>query len=564
MILQALNGYYDRLKEDTESDIPLHGFSRQKINFALLLNRDGKLLQILDLRVTKDKKLLAKQIIVPEPFKRTVGIAPNFLWDNTGYVLGADAKENSDRAIKMFSEFKKFHHSMGDGFNDEGMVAILSFLDSWKPNDAGSLERWDELAGSNVVFQLDGELGYIHEHPLLQALWLKRLDTTASDVVATCLVSGERASVARLHPDIKGVKGAQAKGASIVSFNLDAFLSYGKTQNYNAPVGESSAFAYTTVLNHLLRSESRQKVFIGDTTTVFWAERASPVEGFLGFVFDPRDDGGDHQEVRLFLEAARDGKRPPSIDPDIIFYVLGLSPNASRLSVRFWNVSTVGDVAERIGLHFADLSIVKTFDTDPDYPGMWQLLRETALQRDSKNIAPLLAGAVMRSILTGEAYPQSLLSAIINRIRSDQTINYLRASIIKACLTRKNRINNTQTEVTMTLDNQSTNTAYRLGRMFAALEKAQKDAVPGANTTIRDRYAGSASATPRTVFPQLLRLAQHHIQKSDYGRKTDKLVEEIMEGISEFPAHLSLEDQGMFWIGYYHQRQAFYTKVTAE
>lgn len=563
MILQALNGYYDRLKADPESDIPLRGFSRQKIHFALLLNREGKLLQTVDLRQTQGKKLFPKQMTVPEPYKRTVGIAPNFLWDNTGYVLGSDAKDNHKRASEMFAAFKKFHHSMGSDLNDEGMKAVLLFLDSWKPDDAVTLGRWDELAGSNVVFQLDGELGYIHERPLLQSLWLKRLDATASDVMAHCLVSGEKTSVARLHPDIKGVKGAQAKGAAVVSFNLDAFLSYGKTQSFNAPVGESATFAYTTVLNHLLRPDSRQKVFIGDTTTVFWAERASPVEGFLGFVFDPRDDGGDHQDVRLFLEAARDGKRLPEIDPDICFYVLGLSPNASRLSVRYWHVSTVGDMAEKIGLHFADLRIVKMFETDPDYPGMWQLLRETAVQRDSKNISPLLAGAVMRSMLTGATYPQSLLSATINRIRADQVINYLRAVIIKACLIRKNRLNNTQTEVTMTLDKQSTNTAYRLGRLFAALEKAQKDAVPGANTTIRDRYYGSASATPRIVFPQLMRLAQHHIQKSDYGRNTDKLIEEIMEGISEFPAHLPLDDQGMFAIGYYHQRQAFYTRASA-
>lgn len=281
-------------------------------------------------------------------------------------------------------------------------------------------------------------------------------------------------------------------------------------------------------------------------------------------IFDPQDDSGDTMDIRLFLEAVRDGKMPSEIgDPDIKFYILGLSPNASRLSVRFWHVSTVGDIGARIGQHFKDLSIIKNYDSDPEFPGMWQLLRETAMLRKSDNISSVLAGSVMRSILTGTAYPQSLLTAIINRIRADQTVNYLRAALIKACLVRKYRITNKSMEVTMALNKESTNIAYLLGRLFAALEKAQKDAIPGANTTIKDRFYGSASATPRIVFPQLLRLAQHHIQKAEYGRNADKMIEEIMQGIQEFPAHLSLDDQGLFSIGYYHQRKAFYTK-TAE
>lgn len=256
----------------------------------------------------------------------------------------------------------------------------------------------------------------------------------------------------------------------------------------------------------------------------------------------------------------REGKNPPNIDPGINFYVLGLSPNAARLAVRFWHVSTVGEISEKIGQHFNDLSIVKSYDNDPEFPGMWHLLRETAVQRKIENIAPLLSGAVMRSILTGALYPQSLLSSILNRIRADQEINYIRAAIIKACLVRKHRINNTVEEVTMTLNKDSTNIAYRLGRLFAALERVQRDAIPGANTTIKDRFYGSASATPRSVFPQLIRLAQHHIQKAQYGSITEKLIEEIMTSIESFPAHLSLDDQGMFALGYYHQRHAFYIK----
>ena len=377
---------------------------------------------------------------------------------------------------------------------------------------------------------------------------------------ATCLVTGQESAIARLHPAIKGVMGAQSSGAGVVSFNLDAFVSYEKKQNFNAPISEGAAFAYTTVLNYLLRYESPQKIRIGDATTVFWAERASPIEGFMGIILDPRDDTADVSEVRLFLEAVRDGKQPEGIgDPGVQFFILGLSPNASRLSVRFWYASTVGEISSKIGQHFRDMAIVRG-QKDREFPGIWWLLRETAVQGKTENIPPLLAGALMRSILTGAVYPQGMLSALISRIRADQSINYIRAAMIKACLNRNYRIHNTAKEVSMSLDRESTNIAYRLGRLFAVLEKAQKDAISGANTTIKDRYYGSASATPSVVFPQLLRLAQHHIQKVEYGGRTDKMIEEVMGGINGFPAHLSLDEQGMFAVGYYHQRQAFYIK----
>lgn len=566
MILQALNNYYERLKDSADVDIPSLGFSSQKIHFALMLNREGNLLQVLDLRETQGKRLLPKQLTVPEAVLRAVNIAANFMWDNTGYVLGADNKGKPERSLRTFETFKKLHHDIGEDVDDEGMVAVLRFLDSWNPANAQEFEYWkDMVGGANLVFQLDGEFGYIHDRPKIKDVWLKHYSENRSEIVATCLVSGEKAPIARLHPKIKGVRGSQSMGAAIVSFNLDAFISYGKEQSFNAPVGEEITFNYTTALNHLLRFDSRQKIQIGDAATVFWTERKSPLEGFMGLILSPQDDSGDIKEIRDYLSAIREGKKLPKEigDTDMKFYIMGLSPNASRLSIRFWHVSTVKDISAKIGQHFRDLSIIKNYNSDPEFPGIWQLLKETAVLRKSENISPVLSGSIMRSIMTGAAYPQSLMTATIGRIRADQQINYLRVAMIKACLVRKYRINQISKEVTMALDKESTNVAYRLGRLFAVLEKAQRDAIPGANTTIKDSFYGSASATPRTVFPRLLRLAQHHIQKAEYGRNTDKMIEEIMQDIQMFPAHLSLDDQGLFAIGYYHQRQAFYTK-TAE
>jgi len=565
MILQALNGYYERLRDNADVDIPLLGFSSQKIHFALLLNRNGKLLQVLDLREPQGNKLLPKQMIVPEPVIRTSSkISANFLWDNTGYVLGADNKGKRERTRETFEAFKRLHHHIGDRIDDEGIAAVLRFLDSWDPLNASNLDYWDDMVkGANLTFRLDSEFGYIHDRPKVKTAWLKHYTENGSGVIATCLVCGEEKPVARLHPKIKGVKGAQSMGASIISFNLDASESYGKEQSFNAPVSEEIAFNYTTALNHLLLFDSRQKIQIADAATVFWTERESPVEGFMGLILNPQDDTGDLKDVRDFLEAVRDGKKLPEElgDTGMKFYILGLSPNASRLSVRFWHVSTVGDISAKIGQHFRDLSIIRNYESDPEFPALWQLLRETAVLRKFENISPVLYGSVMRSILTGASYPQSLMTSIIVRIRADQEVNYLRVAMIKACLVRKYRIQQIEKEVTMVLDKNNSNIAYRLGRLFAVLEKAQRDAIPGANTTIKDSFYGSASATPRTVFPRLLRLAQHHIQKAEYGRSTDKMIEEIMQDIQVFPAHLSLDDQGLFAIGYYHQRKDFYTKA---
>ena len=568
MIIQALNEYYERLKENPEEDIPLSGFSKGKIHFALVLDKSGKCIDVNDLREQSNNKNIPRQLTVPAEAKRASGIKPNFMWDNTGYVLGRDNKDRPERTRKTFEIFKKFHHELGDTINDDGMRAVLYFLDSWQPEKLEQTkcqEYWEEMAGMNVVFQLDGERKYIHEHPPIQKRWMQYCEENQSKYKAFCLVSGQKAPIARLHKSIKGVKNAQPSGASIVSFNLDSFCSYNKKQSFNAPVSENIVFNYTTALNHLLRFDSRQKVQIGDAITVFWAEGETPVEGFLKDILDPHDNQADLGDLRRFLEAVREGKMPREIEnaKNVKFYILGLSPNASRLSVRFWYVSTVEDISRKIGQHFKDLKIIRSYETDPEYPGMWHLLHETAVQGKTENISPLLAGVLMRSIITGVDYPLGILTAVLNRIRADQKINYLRAALIKTYLVRNNRIRNQKEKevISMALDREEKNIGYRLGRLFAILEKAQKDAIPGANTTIKDRFYSSASATPSVVFPQLLRLAQHHIQKSDYSVSIDKQIEEVIEDIQKFPSHLSLEEQGMFAIGYYHQKQNFYKKT---
>ena len=580
MILQSLKSYYDRMIGDSDTKVAPPGFYSQRIHFALVIERDGKVKQVKDLREGDDKKKSPVDIIVPEPvkLKRTANVEPNFLWDNSSYVLGIESideglssqekEKRISRVKKYFDSFKSYHKEMADKCEDIGLKAVVAFLESWKAEMIEEIDYAEEIPGANIVFILDEDGSrFIHQRPEVIDFWINYKSGKASEVIAECLITGERSSIARIHQPIKGVTGAQTTGAAIVSFNIESFKSYNKTQNFNAPVSEKAAFAYTTALNYLLKSE-RQRMQLGETTIVFWTERRSPVEDILGFAINPEiASASDQGKIRDFLRAAKNAERLPDndIDPDVMFYILGISPNASRLAIRFFHASTVGDIKNRIGEHFCDIEITRNYpDSESEYPGLWRLIRETAVQKKSDNINPLLAGSLTRSIFTGGDYPRAILTSTLVRIKADGDINYYRACLIKGYLSRYNRIRNIKWEVSMSLNNELVDAGYRLGRLFAVLEKVQQDANPGLNTTIKDRYFSSASATPRVVFPQLMRLSQHHmakLTKINVGLKVEreKLLQEIVDVLPSFPSHLNLESQGMFALGYYQQRKDLFT-----
>lgn len=593
MIINELYKYYGTLLNDTESGVSPPGFSLGKVGFSLVLSREGGLREILDLRVNRDNKLISREIKVPEQVKRTVAVTANYMCDNCSYVLGLgqkNKKENRDRIRQCFDGFLHLHETILEAVQDEGATILLTFLRGW---DTGTAETHpvvaryleDIIGGANLVFKLEGSEGYLHERQAIVEAWQRHRGLQASDVKGQCLVTGQKAGLARLHPSIKGVTGAQSSGASLVSFNLDAFTSYGKSQSFNAPVGEEAAFGYTTALNYLLNN-AKHRIRIGDTTTVFWAEQSTGglEEDLLGALFFPvieneeaarskEDDNNrpvrDPRTVTLLRDILNRikaklpvGEGLTGVNKDTEFYILGLAPNASRLAVRFWHLEPYIKFIERIAQHYRDMAVDKSFEWEQDYISISKVLKETAPQKDSKRIAPLLGGALTRSILTGMPYPAALYNSILSRIRADQEVNYVRASVVKAYLVRNRRFHDKTSEVklTMALNEENGNTGYLLGRLFALLEKAQEDANPGINSTIRDRYFGAASAAPGSVFPILLRLAQHHIAKAEYGRLTDKRIEQVISLITQFPSHLNLEEQGQFVLGYYQQRQALYKK----
>jgi len=595
MILQRLNDLYYRLAQNPDPDsglarVPPYGFTDENISYCLVLSKDGVLVDMQDVRDTSEKKPKARRVSVPRPEKRTSGVKSNFLWDKTAYVLGIEG--NKDKAAaketpwvmaeKTHTAFKQMHLDLLDGEDDLGLVALRRFVLEWIPARFAQPPFTADHLDANVVFKLDGELGFIHESPAAQRLWLSLIkpacqtDEGANDALSMCLVTGEQAALSRLHPAIKGVYGGQSSGGSIVSFNAEAYESFGKEQGDNAPVSEQAAFAYTTALNYLLRREHGQCLSIGDTSTVFWGQaddarqEVLAVDVFSAMLNPSSEDDGETKQVRLSLEKIAQG-RPllgiaPDVDPSTRFFVLGLAPNAARLSIRYWLDSSMGEVGQCLSDHWSDMQITPVPWKADHPPSVWRCLIETAPLRKTENIAPQLSGEWLRSILTGQRYPRQLLTQIVQRLRADGDINGLRAALIKAVLHRDHRKGFTKEAIPMSLEIEGSPLAYRLGCLFAVLEQAQRGALGDVNASIVDRYYGTASSVPYSVFPRLIAGCQNHLSKirkdkPGFAVNINKRLGEILAALpATFPKQLTIEQQGQFAVGYYHQKQAFFAK----
>jgi CRISPR-associated protein Csd1 len=569
MILQALHELYERKRADPDPArrLPPFGFEEKQIPFVIEIDANGRLVQISDTRETAGKKTVGRTFLVPQGIKKTSGVAANLLWDTAEYVLGVDTKDKPERVAEQHAAFMARIEALPEpAREDPGVRAVLAFLRTVPRAALKKESAWDDIRRDNplLTFRLHGDTELVCQRPAVT-----RHATPTADAAphGECLITGELAPIERLHTAIKGVWGAQTSGANIVSFNLDAFTSFGLEQGANAPVGRPAAFAYTTALNHLLARDSRHRLQIGDASTVIWAQRPDELEEALPLMFgESKDDPTAGVEAAKKLYAAVQSGRLAGTDGENRFYVLGLAPNASRLSVRFWYAGPLAELAPRVAQHFEDLRLVRPPGA-PEHLSLFRLLVHCAVQRKADNIPPLLAGDIVRAVFAGERapYPHALLNAAVNRCRAEQEVPYPRAAAIKAWLNRNIRFTqSTEKEFTPMLDPDQPSVPYRLGRLFAALEKIQEEAQPGINATIRERYYGAASSTPVAAFTTLLRLKNHHLAKLSAARKTqfEKLLGEILAGVGDFPAHLNLPDQGRFALGYYHQRQAFFTKPT--
>ncbi len=593
MILQALCEYFDR-KEAAGQGLPPVGFTEKEIPFVIVLTPEGRFVQLRDTREQQDKgKPLARSFIVPKDAGRSGAKSYETaycLWDHYGYVLNQPkvskpGAEPNEKEVEMAANQHKSFVGLVDQLqqelpDDSGIQAVYAFLhneaEKEKVRQAPEFQECLKISGCNLSFQLSTENHLVCQSPQVQQ-WVRQQPQDIENHEGTCLVTGEQTNIARLHPAVKGVWGAQMAGANIVSFNIDSFNSWGKQKGNNAPVGEVSAFKYTTALNQLLRTNSPLRMQLNETSVIWWSTSENSLEtNFPTFFNDASKDDPEQgtRAVKQLFDSLHTGAFLESEGKER-FYLLGLSPNAARLSVRFWQVGTVAEFSERLAQWFKDIEITAK---DFHYPPLKPLLCSTALRSEEKNLPPHLVGEIIRSILMGLPLPASLLQAVIKRIKAEQAkrpqnglehFQYernqiYRASLIKGYLNRLYRYQQSSNkEITMAYNPEEKRIGYRLGCLFAVLEKLQTDANPGLNATIRDRYYSSASCTPKAVFGTLMRLHAHHLKKlSHQGQRVnaEKRIAEIMADVNDFPAHLNLENQGLFAIGYYHQRQALFAK----
>jgi len=595
MILSALDAYYRRKADDPDDPLPPYGFALQKVVAAIQLDGDGRFQGLMSLQdADENGKLRPRLMLVPESPGRTVAVSAAFLCDNGGYLLGHDLKGKPERVRLQFAAATVLHREVLVGVEDPAARAILHHFESWQPEYAAEpLQPWAELLQGWLVFLVSGipGPGYAHERPALREAWQRHVAAGQAKIRGQCLITGASdVPIARLHPGIKGA-GGQSSGASLVSFNFDAANSYGKSQSYNAPVSEAAAFGYGTALNHLLRRDTRRSRTIGDTTVVVWAERPSPAEGGLLDYFDPpaadlKDDASPEDkaravQVRDVLDGLIEGRDTPEFaaEKGVPFYLLGLSPNAARLSVRLWLTATLGELLDRIREHQRDMALIPDGPKRPRHPSLWSLVLDCrakdadgkARGRADNDRLYKLHGDLLRAVLTGGPYPAALLPLLLTRFRSDGAITHPRVALIKAGLSRRLRLatadhqSSDRKELTMGLDETRTETGYLLGRLFAALERMQESALgKDINRTIRDKFIGAAAATPRDAFNHLLPLSESHRRKARRENPggavvADKVISRIMAGITGIPAVLPPDDQALFFVGYYQQRQDFFT-----
>lgn len=600
MILQALASYYEVLTDRQILERP--GWSNSKMSWAAEIDECGRLINLIPLKTESadGKKMLPRALNLPSPVKKSSGERSNFLWENAEYIFCFPKMPNPDpKTEKRFKTAKELHLKILQDVHTPESIALKSFFETWNINDQISRFSEDEAKsfekGEYVTFFYKDR--FISEYDSIKTAWQKAYDEAADGEMMIDLISGEKVVPEATHPLIKGVMNAQMAGAALVSFNGKAYESYGHEKNINSPIGKYNSFAYTSALNHLI-SDKDHRQHIGDMTVVYWVRDGdSDYQSVMDSLLKGSDGGISDEALSSIMRNAAVGNRiffnEKELLPDNEFYILGLSPNAARISVRFFCQNTFGTIVTNIKKHYDDIYIIKDNRSKWETIPLWALLRETALSASSakssslqspsidlevkenvksvsstKSPSPQMSGDVLKAILFGGRYPETLMYQTIMRIRAEHDVTRGRAAIIKGYLLRNTEnlliYNKIKEVATVALNEESNYTPYVLGRLFSVLEATQQAANPGGiNSTIKDRYFNSACSTPASVFPLLLKLANSHLKKLATGSQVyyNKSISDLIGKIGmTFPQTLSLQEQGTFILGYYHQTQKRFEK----
>lgn len=595
MILQELYAYYQRMSDGEGAPLPPRYWSKEKVGWVFEIDTQGSLCDVYPLRSGSSEKMNPFKIMtVPEHDTRTSSVKPFFLCDKASYLLGLDSK----RGFEMFEKSRKLHRAVLGNCSDAGAKAVVAFFE--KDNASGVLvaNHRESLVGDGgfIVFRLlgDSENLFLHDRPAVAKVWSEYRESSDESVYGQCLVTGERAKLARLFPQVTGFPDAQPSGASLVSFNQNSFESYGKAKGENSPISEEAAFGAGTALRYLLK-DPKHRFRLGDTTVIFWADQpAEDEDTYAAALLEPdgfaamqkslesdleKDEASfENQQLIQRIGSAvfelRKGKSAQGFKVETKYYILGLAPNAARLSIRFFEICTLGELEERVGQYLRDIEMIGVRSHS-----LRGYLNQTASLGKADSVPSTLICSTMTAMLTGRVFPQALYTSLLSRMRCDHASNNvwdmgMRAAMMKACLVRRARIMNNGKEegLDVSLNKENTDSGYVLGRLFAVLEKTQQDALGGINTTICDRYIGAASTTPARIFPQLMRSSQNHmgsLRKKNVPAyiNLDRRYQEVtslLDGVVSFPKTLNNEEQGCFFIGYYQQKYALWHSEAKE
>ncbi len=576
MILRALTQYYQR-KAESDGGVAPEGFENKEIPFIIVIDKQGNFIQLEDTRELKGKKKVGRTFLVPKGLGRSGSKSyevSNLLWDHYGYVLAYAGEKGQEQADKQHASFTAKVNELKQVLPDDaGVTAVAAFLSSAEEKSkVMQATNWVECAkvkGCNLSFRLVEEtVDLVCQSKMVQDYLSVSSDNneeTDDFKEGICLITGKKTLVARKHHQISGIH-KQPTPFCAVDKGSTAFHSYGKKQGFAFPVGKQAMFEYTTALNTLLACENRFR--IGDVTAICWSAKPTPLEEHLASLISGggKDNPDAHIDaVKSLYKSLYSGKYTEP-DGKEKFYLLGLSPNSARIVVRFWHETTVAALSESIAAWYDDLQMVRGENSPyPEYMPLPRLLGNLVLDGKMENLPSDLIAQVTDAALNNRVLPVSLLQAALRRNKAEQKITYGRASLLKAYINRAiraGRLKNMK-ELTMSLDRNRQDIGYVLGRLFAVLEKTQAEANPGLNATIADRYFGSASSTPITVFGTLMRLLPHHLNKLEFEGRAVQLqweIRQILEHCQRFPNHLNLEQQGLFAIGYYHETQFLFTK----
>lgn len=551
MLLAKLCEYGNQM-----DDMAPPGYAMAWVRYEIHLDGEGNLINPEPIDLADEKSKGGQRRKVPQVV-RTSGVKPLLLSDNAEYTLGlARAEEDpvqqskrSKRAAASHTAYLNLVETCARATQEPAVKAVLRFLGNEPLQHLRLPDEYD--VGGTIAFRVAGRL--VTDLPSVQRFWADwELGSAPSETTAPemeCLICGRlRPALETLPGNIKGIPGGQPTGTMLISANAHAFESYGLERARTSPVCLECADTFIKVINSLIRDD-RHSYKLAGLAFLYWTRE--PVEFDLTRLLREPDT----QDVGALLRAYVAGKQPAPVD-DTAFYAVSLSANAARAVVRDWIDTPVGEVKRGLARWFQRQRIVDSYGQEAAPLGLYALAAATVrdVQRDLPATTP---PALLRAALTGGPLPNSLLYQAIRRNHAERDVTRPRAALIKLVLLSQDVTYQEDDMVKLQPDRPEP--AYHCGRLLAVLEQAQRAALGNINATIVDRFYGTASTAPASIYGRLLRGAQPHLAKLQRdapgtARALQSELEDILGNLDAFPRTLTLKEQALFALGYYHQR----------